>query len=234
MPRACRPHPKPPSCSPSSPLPSRPARPRVAIEVSSHALDAGRVDGTRFAAGIFTNLSHEHLDHHGTLERYFAAKARLFEPGRCEHAVVNVDDVHGRRLLADLGSRADLSLHPFSLADATRIRHHAGGVDFRWRGTDVRLRLPGDFNVSNALAAATAAAALGLEIEHIAAGLAAATPVRGRFETVDRGQDFAVVVDFAHTPDALGPPSPPAAPSPKGPSTWSSDAAAIAIRRNGR
>jgi UDP-N-acetylmuramoyl-L-alanyl-D-glutamate--2,6-diaminopimelate ligase len=175
----------------------------VAVEVSSHALDAGRVDATRFAAGIFTNLSPEHLDHHGTLERYFAAKARLFEPGRCEHAVINADDEHGRRLLADLASRPDQSVHPFSLADATQLRHHAGGADFRWRDTEVHLRLPGDFNVSNAIAAATAAAALGVDPEEIAAGLGAATPVRGRFEVVDRGQDYAVVVDYAHTPDSL-------------------------------
>jgi UDP-N-acetylmuramoyl-L-alanyl-D-glutamate--2,6-diaminopimelate ligase len=175
----------------------------VAVEVSSHALDAGRVDATRFAAGIFTNLSPEHLDHHGTLERYFAAKARLFEPGRCEHAVINADDEHGRRLLADLGSRADQSVDPFSLGDATELRHHAGGADFRWRNTDVHLGLPGDFNVSNAIAAATAAAALGIAPGQIAAGLATATPVRGRFERVDRGQDFAVIVDYAHTPDSL-------------------------------
>ena len=175
----------------------------AAVEVSSHALEAGRVDATHFAVGVFTNLSPEHLDHHGTLDRYFEAKARLFDPGRCDHAVVNADDEHGRSLLARLASRGDMSVHPFSLDDADDVGHHAGGTDFRWRGAEVRLPFPGDFNVSNALAAATAAAALGLEPGEIASGLSSAKPIRGRFEAVDRGQDFVVIVDYAHTPDSL-------------------------------
>jgi UDP-N-acetylmuramoyl-L-alanyl-D-glutamate--2,6-diaminopimelate ligase len=171
----------------------------VAMEVSSHALALDRVLGTRFRVAVFTNLGRDHLDLHGTLERYFAAKARLFEPDLSDRGVINVDDVHGR-LLLDVAS---IPLTTFSLNDASDIEigafHHA----YTWHGERVRVQLGGRFNVMNSLAAATTLDVLGYTAADIASGLAATTLVPGRFEPVDAGQDFVVVVDYAHTPDAL-------------------------------
>ncbi|CAN5771859.1 UDP-N-acetylmuramoyl-L-alanyl-D-glutamate--2,6-diaminopimelate ligase [soil metagenome] len=171
----------------------------VAMEVSSHALDLHRVDGTHFRVAVFTNLSRDHLDHHGDMASYFQAKARLFEPDRCDLAVVNLDDPHGR-LLRDA---AVVPCEGFSLDDAEDLVLDAAGSTFRWRGAEVHLELAGRFNVSNALAAATSAAALGATPDQVAAGLAAAGAVAGRFERVDVGQGFLAVVDYAHTPDGL-------------------------------
>ena len=174
----------------------------LAMEVSSHALDQHRVDGIRFAAGVFTNLTQDHLDYHLSMENYFAAKARLFEPGRCGVAVVNRDDPYGRRLISTLETSGP-PVVTFGAADAEDLRVEVTGSRFCWRGQEVHLALGGRFNVANALAAATAAEALGVATDDIAAGLAAVPAVRGRFERVDAGQDFTVVVDFAHTPDGL-------------------------------
>ena len=171
----------------------------VAMEVSSHALDLHRVDGTWFEVAIFTNLSQDHLDHHGDMASYFQAKARLFEPGRCALAILNTDDPHGR-LLFDAATVPSIG---YSLDEAEDLHLAADGSTFRWRGVEVSLGLAGRFNVSNALAAATAAEALGIAPEAIAAGLAAAGPVAGRFERIDAGQPFLVAVDYAHTPDGL-------------------------------
>ena len=171
----------------------------VAMEVSSHALALHRVDGTRFAVAVFTNLGRDHLDLHGTIERYFAAKASLFTPDRAAVGVVNVDDVHGRQL----ADAAPIPVIPFGLADADALVVGPTASRFRWRGHEVTLPLGGRFNVANALAAATAAGALGIAEDVIAAGLGDVTPVSGRMEAVDAGQPFRVVVDFAHTPDAL-------------------------------
>jgi UDP-N-acetylmuramoyl-L-alanyl-D-glutamate--2,6-diaminopimelate ligase len=171
----------------------------VAIEVSSHALDMRRVDGMVAAVAVFTNLSRDHLDHHGTMDAYFQAKARLFEPSLARAAVVNLDDTHGR-LLADA---AVVPTTGVSLADAKDLVVRRDHSTFTWQGHDIRLGLPGRFNVSNALLAAAAARAIGIEPAAIARGLEAARSVRGRFERVELGAPFDVVVDFAHTPDAL-------------------------------
>ncbi len=171
----------------------------AALEVSSHALVAHRVDGMRFDVGVFTNLSPEHLDFHGDMERYFQAKASLFVPERAALAVVNVDDPWGGRLARELGSRADA----FSLAEVEDLELGASSSTFRWRGVTVALHLAGLHNVVNALGAAHAVAALGIDAERIAAGLGALGGVPGRLEPVDAGQDFTVWVDYAHTPDAL-------------------------------
>jgi UDP-N-acetylmuramoyl-L-alanyl-D-glutamate--2,6-diaminopimelate ligase len=175
----------------------------VAMEVSSHGLDQHRVDAIRFAVAVFTNLSPEHLDYHGTMADYFAAKSRLFASEFTHRAVVCVDDDWGRRLLDALARRGELELHPYGLADAADVELAPGGARFRWRGQDVALRLTGRFNVANALGAATAALALGLDPATIARGLAAAPPVPGRFEPVEAGQPFTVLVDYSHKPDAL-------------------------------
>lgn len=171
----------------------------VAMEVSSHALDLHRVDGTRFRLAVFTNLSRDHLDHHGDMGAYFQAKARLFDPELSDAAVCNLDDPHGR-LLVDA---ARIPTVGYSLADAEDLELGPSGSRFRWRGADVELPLAGRFNVSNALAVATAAGELGLTPAEVASGLAGGTPVPGRFERVDAGQGFLAVVDYAHTPDGL-------------------------------
>ncbi|MDQ1442117.1 MAG: UDP-N-acetylmuramoyl-L-alanyl-D-glutamate--2,6-diaminopimelate ligase [Acidimicrobiaceae bacterium] len=182
-------------------------RAAVAMEVSSHALVQHRVDAVWFAAAIFTNLSQDHLDYHATMDDYFEAKARLFEPGRVAAAVVNADDPWGQRLLTRLRRQGDLGTEsqpiPFSLLDLEGLAVSPDGSRFRWRGIDVRLRLGGRFNVRNALAAATAAEALGLDRHAIVAGMEQVEAVRGRFEPVRGGQPFTVLVDYAHTPDGL-------------------------------
>jgi len=171
----------------------------VVMEVSSHALALHRVDGTRFAVAVFTNLGRDHYDFHGTEERYFAAKARLFTPELSDRGVVNLDDVHGRLL----GDVASIPTEGFSEDHVTGVFADAVRHGYRWRGVDVVVPLGGRFNVANSLAAAAAAAMLGIGVEQIAAGLAGVSPVPGRFEGIDAGQDFAVVVDYAHTPDGL-------------------------------
>jgi UDP-N-acetylmuramoyl-L-alanyl-D-glutamate--2,6-diaminopimelate ligase len=178
-------------------------RAAVAMEVSSHGLELHRVDGTRFAVAVFTNLSRDHLDFHRSMDAYFSAKARLFTPAFTDRAVVCVDDPWGRRLLDQLHQRGDLAVTPYGLADAHDLELGPRGARFVWQGQPVTLALPGRFNVRNALAAATAAQAIGVEPAAIAEGLAAATPVPGRFEPIDAGQPFGVLVDYSHKPDAL-------------------------------
>lgn len=171
----------------------------VAMEVSSHAMVQHRVDGVRFAVAVFTNLSQDHLDFHGTIEDYFAAKASLFVPERAVVGVINADDPWGRRLL----EAARLPTRPFSMADAADLSYDRLGTTFSWEGERVRLRLTGTVNVANALAAAAAARELGVAAGAVAAGLSSVASVPGRNEPVDRGQPFSVLVDYAHTPDAL-------------------------------
>ena len=175
----------------------------VAMEVSSHGLDQGRVASTRFAAALFTNLSQDHLDYHGTMEAYFRAKARLFRLEYTTDAVVCVDEPWGRRLADEISAAGQVRLHRYSLADVADVRLTPGGATFRWRGQDVTLALAGRFNVRNAVGAATMAAVVGLAPADVARGLSQAAPVPGRFEAVDAGQPFTVLVDYAHKPDAL-------------------------------
>jgi UDP-N-acetylmuramoyl-L-alanyl-D-glutamate--2,6-diaminopimelate ligase len=172
----------------------------VVMEASSHALALQRVDGTRFAAAVFTNLGRDHLDLHGSAQAYFRAKARLFTPELSAVGVTNVDDAHGR-LLRDAAS---IPIVPFSASDATDVDVTASSHAFTWRGERIEVGLGGSFNVLNSLAAATTAGVLGVGSADIAAGLRAAGPVAGRFERVDGGEGgVAVIVDYAHTPDGL-------------------------------
>ena len=175
----------------------------VAMEVSSHALEQHRTDSVRFAAGVFTNLSPEHLDYHRTMDAYFEAKARLFEPGRVGVAVVNRADPWGRRLAERVASTGAARLETFAPDDAADLVLGPSGSTFRWRDHPVSIRVAGDFNVANALAAATCAAALGIDVPVIAGALESVGSVPGRFQLVDAGQAFTVVVDYAHTPDGL-------------------------------
>ena len=171
----------------------------VAMEVSSHALAMGRVDGTWFAVTGFTMLGHDHLDLHVDIEHYFAAKAMLFRPERTDRAVIRADDEWGARLL----SSVEVAARPFAIDDAEDQEMTPAGTMFRWHGTRMTLPLAGRHNVANALCAATVAEWLGTPLEAIAEGIAEVGPVSGRFELVDAGQDFTVAVDYAHTPDAL-------------------------------
>jgi UDP-N-acetylmuramoyl-L-alanyl-D-glutamate--2,6-diaminopimelate ligase len=156
-----------------------------AMEASSHASVLHRLDRVRFRVLVFTNLSHEHLDFHGDLESYFAAKRRLFFADPQPVAVVNVGDEYGRRLARELPEAITFS------AD------RAGALS----GIDLKLR--GRFNVENALGALSAARALGIEDDAIRRGLESVRSVPGRFESVEAGQPFHVIVDYAHKPDAV-------------------------------
>jgi UDP-N-acetylmuramoyl-L-alanyl-D-glutamate--2,6-diaminopimelate ligase len=171
----------------------------VVMEVSSHALDQRRVFGTRFACAVFTGLTQDHLDYHRTMEDYFAAKSLLFRPELAERGVVNADDQYGRRLL----DSAAIPLTPYSMSDGGDVTVGAVSSEFDWRGERVRLPLGGRFNVSNAIAAATVCELIGVSPKDVARGLAGSGAVRGRFEPVDAGQGFSVIVDYAHTPDGL-------------------------------
>lgn len=173
----------------------------VAIEVSSHALVLHRVDGMTFDVAVFTNLGQDHLDFHGSPEAYFAAKAMLFEPTRSRLGVVDVDDVHGRLLVDAAG--ADQEVVPVTLADAEPIHLGVDGATFEWRGRPVSFPMSGRHNVADALLAAEACAAVGVADDVVADALASTPVVPGRFERVRQGQDFEVLVDYAHTPDAL-------------------------------
>jgi len=171
----------------------------VVMEVSSHGLELHRADGCHFDVAVFTNLGRDHLDLHGTMERYFAAKAMLFEAGRSEVGVANVDDPHGR-LLVDADPIPMIS---FSRHDMSDLQVGPTSHSYLWRGQRVQVGIGGAFNAMNSLAAATACAALGLNPAVVAEGLSAAGTVPGRFEPVRAGQPFDVIIDFAHTPDGL-------------------------------
>ncbi|MES4888482.1 UDP-N-acetylmuramoyl-L-alanyl-D-glutamate--2,6-diaminopimelate ligase [Streptomyces sp. NPDC096012] len=183
----------------------------VAMEVSSHALVLGRVDGCVFDIAVFTNLSPEHMEFHSDMEDYFQAKAQLFTPERSRLGVVNADDEYGRRLAAE----ASVPVVTFSAE---------GHPDADWRAEDVqvgpldstftvlgpngervhaRSPLAGPFNVANTLAAVVALAAAGLDAQTAADGIAAVPGVPGRLERVDAGQPYLAVVDYAHKTDAV-------------------------------
>jgi UDP-N-acetylmuramoyl-L-alanyl-D-glutamate--2,6-diaminopimelate ligase len=177
------------------------------MEVSSHALELHRADAIHFAAAIFTNLTQDHLDFHGTMEDYYEAKRRLFERGRARHAVINVDDPYGARLAAELPAAVTFAVDRDATYRATGVQTNLGGSRFTVRGPDGVIELtsplPGRFNVSNVLGALAAVRALHVPLETAVGAIETAGRVPGRFEPVDAGQEFAVLVDYAHTPDSL-------------------------------
>ena len=172
----------------------------VAMEVSSHALALHRVDAMRFAAVAFTNLSRDHLDFHGTMEEYFKAKASLFTPEFAPFAVIDVDSPNGK-LLAATTEVATVVRTGVSRVEIVSLGIE--GTRYRWRGIDVVLPLPGRFNVSNAVVASEVCVGLGVEPAAVAEALAVMGSIPGRFQRVDVGAPFTVVVDYAHTPDGL-------------------------------
>ena len=180
-----------------------------AMEVSSHALVLGRVDGVVFDVAVFLNLGRDHLDFHADVEDYYQAKASLFTPERARAGLVSLDDEHGRRLAAE----AAIPVRTFSVADpaadwrVSDVVRSADRSDFRILGPGIDVAggcpLPGDFNVANTLAAVASCAEAGLDAAAVATAIASGEGVPGRFERIDAGQDFTVIVDYAHKPDAV-------------------------------
>jgi UDP-N-acetylmuramoyl-L-alanyl-D-glutamate--2,6-diaminopimelate ligase len=185
------------------------------MEVSSHALDQARVRGVEFDAGIFTNLTQDHLDYHGTMERYFAAKARLFsmlgeQTKKKGKAVINLDDRYGAQLVQRFKNEIPVTTYGLGMqadfrASNVRIDFHGTSyqLDANGRSYLVRLPLIGYFNVANSLAAIAGAAGMGLEVRAAVLAMANAPAVPGRLEAVPAQRNFRVFVDYAHTDDAL-------------------------------
>jgi UDP-N-acetylmuramoyl-L-alanyl-D-glutamate--2,6-diaminopimelate ligase len=178
------------------------------MEVSSHALELHRADAIHFSAAIFTNLTQDHLDFHPTMEDYFIAKRKLFTELHPKHSVINLDDPYGRRLADELNDAITFAIEDSRAAyRASDVETGLGGSRFTIETPEGQLAvtspLRGRFNISNVLGAFAAARALGVPAETARSAIATAGQVPGRFETVDEGQPFAVVVDYAHTPDSL-------------------------------
>lgn len=179
----------------------------VVSEVSSHALDQCRVEGCIFDVGIFTNLTQDHLDYHGTMEAYAEAKAKLFGVSRI--SVINLDDEAGTQMLAAAEGETLTYSTVSDEADLTakNVTLKTGGASYELvtRGEIARIttRIPGMFNVYNSLAAATAAYALGVPLATVKEALAECSGVKGRLEVVPTDTDYTVIIDFAHTPDGI-------------------------------
>jgi UDP-N-acetylmuramoyl-L-alanyl-D-glutamate--2,6-diaminopimelate ligase len=177
-----------------------------AMEVSSHALELRRADGIHFAAAVFTNLTQDHLDFHPDMEAYFQAKRLLFAAGPGVR-IANADDPYGRRLAGEFAGTVTFGIDADADHRAVDVRAGRAGSEFVVRSPDgafpTAVPLPGRFNVANALAAWAAARALGVPPDVLARALPDASVVPGRFQPVDEGQPFAVLVDYAHTPDSL-------------------------------
>jgi UDP-N-acetylmuramoyl-L-alanyl-D-glutamate--2,6-diaminopimelate ligase len=180
----------------------------AAVEASSHGSAHRRLDRVRFDALVFTNLTQDHLDLHGSMDDYFQAKRRLFTGPQPPPAAINVGDEWGRRLADDLQDAHRAPLVTFGLNDKAEIRADdlevtPTGSTFRAADIEIHTPLRGLFNVENALAAVAAGILLDLDEDAIAVGIAGMSAVPGRFEAIEEGQPFAVVVDYAHTPDSL-------------------------------
>ena len=178
----------------------------VAAEVSSHALDQKRIAGANVAIAAFTNLSQDHLDYHSDMEDYFEAKARLFGAEYGADAVIDVSDEYGARL-ARMVEQSSVEGTALVRVAGDDIAHagtlNEGSSTFIWRDRTIELPLGGAFSVNNSILAAEAAFLLGFEVDAVAAALGSVPPVPGRFESVDAGQPFAVVVDYSHTPASV-------------------------------
>lgn len=179
----------------------------VVMETSSHALDQHRLDGCRFEAGIFTNLTQDHLDYHKTMDNYYEAKKKLFD--LCRIGIVNLDDRYGKSLLKEIPCRAYSYSVEEDSADFTAksIQKRRDGVDFAFVGEGIIERIsfgmPGAFSVANAMAAAACMTALGFDTAATAEGLRSCKGVKGRTEVLYSGKDFTIICDYAHSPDGL-------------------------------
>ena len=177
------------------------------MEVSSHALDQRRVAGCEYEVGVFTNLTQDHLDYHGTMENYMLAKKELFSISR--YGIVNGDDIWAEAISANVPCPITTYSAKNDSADyvARNIRFRADGVDFELVGVGqigrVSMQIPGQFSVYNGLCAATVCLQLGMPFERVVEALSAASGVKGRAEVVPTGRDFTVVIDYAHTPDGI-------------------------------
>ena len=184
------------------------------MEVSSHGLHQGRVNACEFNIAVLSNLSRDHLDYHGTMEAYGQAKARLFKWPTLEHAVINVDDSFGQTLVADIA--ADVQQWTYSVhADTTSANIYASNISFNQQGLSADIVTPagslqvstalyGEFNLSNLLATVGVLLAAGYEVVEIEKTLQQLQPVAGRMETTTLPSGVTAIVDYAHTPDALG------------------------------
>ncbi len=177
------------------------------MEVSSHALHQRRVAGCEYVTGVFTNLTQDHLDYHGTMENYMLAKKELFS--MCATGIVNLDDEWAEAISANVPCKLMTYSAKKDVADyvARNVRYRADGVDFELVGVGqigrVHMQIPGQFSVYNGLCAATVCLSLGMPFDKVVESLSAAAGVKGRAEVVPTGRDFTVVIDYAHTPDGL-------------------------------
>ena len=172
----------------------------LAMEVSSHALLQNRISRMTYDAAIFTNLSLDHLDYHGDMESYYKAKSSLFSPTHSKLAVINADNQFGKRLMNEV----EIPQVSFSLNDVDIVERTLIKTTFRWKGKVIELKLPGVFNLENALAAVVTAEALGFNREVIAKGLKSAKGTPGRFELLTHSDEEPyIIVDYCHTPDGL-------------------------------
>lgn len=179
----------------------------VAIEVTSEGMSERRLVGTRFRSSVFTNLSQDHLNYHGSMDSYYSAKAQLFTDEYSDSACVNIDDRYGARLAGQMSipcTTFGIEQGDVRALDVV-MREHGSAFRAVGEGLDlaIDLPLPGPFNIYNALAAVVGCEALEVEATFITEGIATLKRVPGRFESVDLGQPFSVVIDYAHTPDGI-------------------------------
>ena len=170
----------------------------VALEVSSHAIDQARIEGLQFAVVAFTNLSHDHLDYHGSMDEYFAVKSKLFTREYSQRCVIWCDDSYGQRL----ANETQLAVNEVRRSDASETIQTLTGTTFFWRGHLINTPLIGDYNIDNALVAMTILSSLGASDESIAAGMEFVANIPGRFEVIP-GKSVTAIVDYAHTPEGL-------------------------------
>jgi UDP-N-acetylmuramoyl-L-alanyl-D-glutamate--2,6-diaminopimelate ligase len=183
----------------------------TAMEISSHGLVQGRVKALKFAAGVFTNLSRDHLDYHGTMEEYALAKQSLFTQHHCQHAIINADDPVGLAWLSELPDAVAVSLNPMTdranAVWASDVAYAETGIrmdfDGAWGTGSLQVPLIGQFNASNVLVAFATLLALGIDKQQLVESAPRLQPVIGRMELFQAPQKAKVVVDYAHTPDAL-------------------------------
>ena len=183
----------------------------ISMEVSSHALVQGRVSGVEFETAIYTNLSHDHLDYHGSMDEYGRAKLQLFASEGLRHAVVNIDDEYARQVLATIGEGVRVLTYSASGAEADirvlETRFHEAGVDGElvtpWGTGRFTSPLPGEFNLANLAAAVTAVVLSGEDLASVLQVVSGLQPVPGRMQAIPNDQGLQVIIDYAHTPDAL-------------------------------